>query len=182
MKGAVHKGLGKSAPWPKFGKKRKLLTRKMASLAGPLGPSIKYIRIFLLFPTPPPPFHHFFIPIHHYFFLFFLPLPPITCWRTLWTAPFMKLLFLGGRCKKIGKSNDGWVWKKWWHGGGDVENCKTMLIYLMDGPKGPAKPAILRFSSFLFFPILAQVLIFPILVLCALHIAALWLDLVWQKK
>ena len=27
-----------------------------------------------------------------------------------------------------------------------------MLIYLMDGPKGPAKPAILRFSSFLFFP------------------------------
>ena len=52
----------------------------------------------------------------------------------------------------------------------------------MDGPKGPAKPAILRFSSFLFFPILAQVLIFPILVLCALHIAALWLDLVRQKK
>ena len=52
----------------------------------------------------------------------------------------------------------------------------------MDGPKGPAKPAILRFSSFLFFPILAQVLIFPILVLCALHIAALWLDLVWQKN
>ena len=52
----------------------------------------------------------------------------------------------------------------------------------MDGPKGPAKPAILRFSSFLFFPILAQVLIFPILVLCALHIAALWLDLVRQKN
>ena len=71
--------------------------------------------------------------------------------------------------------------KKWWHGGGGVENSKTMLIYLMDGPKGPAKPAILRFSSFLFFPILAQVLIFPILVLCALHIAALWLDLFRQK-
>ena len=68
--------IGKISTWAKIGKKRKLLKRKMAGLAGPLGPSIKYISFFLLFSTPPPPCHHFFIPIRHYFFLFFYPFPP----------------------------------------------------------------------------------------------------------
>ena len=68
--------IGKISTWAKIGKKRKLLKRKMAGLAGPLGPSIKYISFFFAIFDTPSPMSSLFHTHPSLLFPILLPLPP----------------------------------------------------------------------------------------------------------